>query len=74
MTASPQAASPAITPLGCLCALASKSANDTIFLAPLALLRTLRCNTRAVSLVRKENAHKGRVFFCPDFEEHREGH
>jgi hypothetical protein len=27
----------------------------------------LLVNTRAVPLVCKENAHKGRVFFCPNF-------
>lgn len=29
-------------------------------------LSTFMDNTRAVPLVRKENAHKGRVFFCPN--------
>lgn len=48
----------------------SKSA---IFLAPLPLFSTFTNNTRAVPLVHKENAHKGRVFFCPDSREPPEG-
>lgn len=38
--------------------------DNTVFLAVMALFRTFIDNTRAVPLVRKENAHKGRVFFA----------
>ena len=51
--------------------LASKRAKSAIFLAPLALFISILDNTRAVPLVRKENAHKGRVFFCPHFRSYR---
>jgi hypothetical protein len=38
-----------------------------------AIFALFRDNTRAVPLVRKENAHKGRVFFCPDLRCPKEG-
>lgn len=34
-------------------------------LAQFTLLDIFKGNTRAVPLVRKEDAHQGRVFFCP---------
>jgi hypothetical protein len=36
-------------------------------LVPQAFNALLLVNTRAVPLVRQENAHQGRVFLCPDF-------
>ena len=47
--------------------------DNAVFLAVMALFRTFMDNTRAVPLVRKENAHKGRVFFCPNFKGHWKG-
>jgi hypothetical protein len=42
--------------------------NQAKTLAPGTFFPIFLVNTRAVPLVRKENAHKGRVFFCPSFE------
>ena len=38
-----------------------------------AIFALFRDNTRAVPLVRKENAHKGRVFFCLHSEHDQKG-
>jgi len=51
----------------------NKTLKSAFALAPLALFNQFENNTRAVPLVRKENAHKGRVFFCPYFGHHQKG-
>jgi hypothetical protein len=62
------------SPLGAiLCDCLPIEARRVFPLVSAALFSTIVVNTRAVPLVHKENAHQGRVFFCPDLRCPKEG-